>query len=66
MASKSEYLNVEDVAALFGRSRASIYVERHKGEGLGALGVQVGKRLFWRRADVDAWFEQKLAEQVSE
>ena len=54
-----DFLTIEEVAALFGRSRESLYTERHRGSGLGALGVPVGKRLYWRRADIDAWFDSQ-------
>jgi predicted DNA-binding transcriptional regulator AlpA len=55
----SDFLTIEEVAALFGRSRESLYTERHRGSGLGALGVSVGKRLYWRRADIDDWFDRQ-------
>jgi predicted DNA-binding transcriptional regulator AlpA len=55
----SDFLTIEEVAALFGRSRESLYTERHRGSGLGALGRPVGKRLYWRRGDIDAWFDRQ-------
>lgn len=60
-----EYLNIEELAQLFNRSPAAIYTERCRGEGLGVLGVRVGKRLFWRPADIDAYFEQRQREQLA-
>lgn len=62
LAGKSDFLTVEEVIALFpGRSRSSIYVERTRGEGIGTLAVKVGRRLYWRRSDIDAWFDAQLA-----
>ena len=55
----SDFLTIEEVAALFGRSRESLYTERHRGSGVGTLGVQVGRRLYWRRADIDTWFDRR-------
>ena len=54
-----DFLTIEEVAALFGRSRESLYTERHRRSGVGSLGVSVGKRLYWRRADIDAWFDEQ-------
>ena len=55
----SDFLTIEEVAALFGRSRESLYTERHRGSGLGALGVPVGKRLYWKRSQIDDWFDSQ-------
>ena len=55
----SDFLTIEEVADLFGRSRESLYTERHRRSGVGSLGVSVGKRLYWRRADIDAWFDEQ-------
>ena len=65
MSSPSDYLTIEDVAALFGRTRGSIYTERHKGLGLGSMATKVGARLYWRRSAVDEWFDQQLQHEAS-
>ena len=67
MASQSDsYLTVEDLVALFpGRTRGAIYAERHLGLGLGAMATQVGKRLYWRRADVEEWFDEQMSNEAS-
>lgn len=60
----TEFLDIEALCSLFpDRTRGAFYTERSRGIGIGALGVQIGKRLYWRRSDVDAWFESKLDEQ---
>jgi hypothetical protein len=56
---KGEFLNAEAVAALFDRTVSSLYTERYRGEGLGTLGVKVGRRLYWRRSDIDRWFTEQ-------
>jgi len=67
MASQSAYLTIEQVVDLFpGRTRGAIYAERHLGLGLGAMATQVGKRLYWKRSDVDEWFDQKQAHDEAE
>lgn len=53
-----EYLGIEDTASLFPHLTVSaLYSQRHRGEAPGALAVKVGKRLVWRRSDLDAWWE---------
>lgn len=65
MALQDEYLVLEQILPIGDRTPSAIYSERHRGVGLGALAVKVGKRLVWRRSDVERWFEeqrQKAAE----
>jgi len=65
MALQDEYLVLEQILAIGDRTPSAIYSERYRGVGLGALAVKVGKRLVWRRSDVERWFEeqrQKAAE----
>ena len=56
MSQDPPYLTIEDVASLFGRNVAALYAERHRREGVGSLGVAVGKRIYWRRSDIEDWF----------
>lgn len=56
-----EFLPIEELAALFDRSPSSIYAERHRGDGLGSLGVRVGRRLYWRRSDIDRYFDERVS-----
>lgn len=56
-----ELLKVEEVATLTRRTAQALYNERHRGEGIGALGVKVGKRILWRRRDIDAWIDEQVA-----
>lgn len=56
----AELLTVHEVAAATRRSPGAIYVERHRGNGIGALGVVVGRKLMWRRSDIDRWFDDQL------
>jgi hypothetical protein len=59
---RSEYLDVGGVVALLpGTTRTALYVQRHRGQNPGALAVKVGKRLVWRRADIERWWEAEQA-----
>jgi hypothetical protein len=59
-----DFLTVEEVATLTRRKPAAIYTERHRGEGIGTLGVKIGQRILFRRSDLDAFFDQARAEQL--
>lgn len=63
MAELTDLLTIEEVSALTRRKPTALYTERHRGIGIGALGVAVGRRILWRRADIDAWFSAQLEAQ---
>lgn len=61
-----EFLDIAQVAVLLGTSPSALYAQRHRGEAPGALAVKVGRKLTWRRSDLDAWFDsQKVAAHAS-
>lgn len=60
-----EYLDIAQVAAIGNRTIGAIYTERHRGVGLGALGVRVGHRLVWRKSDIDNWFEEQQKQKAA-
>ncbi len=54
----SEFLGIEETARLFPHlTPSALYSQRHRGEAPGCLAVKVGKRLVWRRSDLDEWWE---------
>lgn len=55
-----EFLTVEELAALLRTTPSAIYVQRHRGQAPASLGVLVGRKLIWRRRDVDAWWDSQL------
>lgn len=57
---ESEYLDIDQLVVLVGRTPSAVYSERYRGQGLGSLGVRVGRRLVWRRSDIEAWFDEQL------
>lgn len=61
MDAKPEFLTVEALAELLQTTPNALYVQRHRGEAPGALSVKAGKRLLWRRQDIEHWFDAQLA-----
>jgi excisionase family DNA binding protein len=57
-----EMLTVEEAADFFRTTRGGLYAQRHRGEYPGALGVRVGRRILFRRIDIDAWYETRRQE----
>lgn len=60
MAQETEYLLVDEVAALARIPKATLYQYRYQGRGPRAY--RVGRRLLYRRADVVAWIEGEPTE----
>lgn len=54
-------LTIEEVAELTRRTTGAIYSERHRREGVGALGVKVGRKLVWRQDEVERWLSEHFA-----
>lgn len=59
-----EFLGVQELADLFNLTPAAVYTQRHRGEAPGALGVKVGRRLVWRRSDLDTWWDEQREAQA--
>ena len=58
-----DYLTIEDLAERLGTSTHALYTQRHRDQPPGALGVKLGRRIFWRWSDIDAYFTKELAKQ---
>ena len=52
-----EHLDIAEVSILLKTSPSALYTQRHRGEPPGSLAVRVGKKLLWRRSDLDSWWE---------
>lgn len=50
---------VEDVIAYLGIPRQTIYDQRHRGVGIGALGIKVGRHLRFRWSDIDHYLDEQ-------
>ncbi len=56
-----DLLTVEELARLLRVGPSAIHSQRHRGEMPGSLGVKLGKRVFYRRSDIDAFIDQQIA-----
>ncbi len=52
-----DLLTVEDLGSLLRLTRDAIYSQRVRGQMPGSLGVHLGKRLFFRRSDIEAYLD---------
>lgn len=55
-------LTVKEVADYLRVTPSALYVQRHRGEEPGALGIRVGKRILYRPADIDRFLNERQAE----
>ena len=62
----SDLLTVEQLAELLRTSPSAIHSQRHRGQAPGRFGVKLGRRVFWRRSDLDAHFSAELAKQTDD
>ena len=57
----TDLLTVEELARMLRVSPSAIHSQRYRGEKPGALGFALGRRIFYRRADLDAFIDQQIA-----
>ena len=53
---RPDYLTVREVADLYRVSVSALYTQRYRSEPPGVLGVKVGRRLLWKRSELDVWW----------
>ena len=58
-----DLLTVEQLAELLQTSPSAIHSQRHRGQAPGRFGVKLGRRIFFRRQDLDEYFAAELAKQ---
>ena len=56
-----DLLTVEELARLLRVSPSAIHSQRHRGEKPGALGFALGRRIFYRRSDLDNFIDELIA-----
>ena len=56
-----ELLTVQETAEYLRLSPSALYAQRHRGDTPGALSVRVGRKILWRRDDIDRWFDEQRA-----
>ena len=52
-------LTVEDVARIVGLPVSTIYQQRHRRVGVGALGFRTGKHLRWNSRSLEQWIDEQ-------
>ena len=60
-----DLLTVEQLAQMLHVQPSAIHSQRYRGEMPGSLGVKLGKRVFYRRSDLDAFIDQQIAREAS-
>lgn len=56
-----ELLDLQRFSAEFGFPEATLYGWRHR--GIGPRSVRLGRRVYYRRADVERWIEEEAVRQ---
>jgi excisionase family DNA binding protein len=59
-----ELLTTEELAAMLRTSASGILTMRHRGELPAALGFRRGRRVLYRRSDVEKWVEDEVEKQA--
>jgi hypothetical protein len=60
----ADLLTAEQLAELLHTSPSAIHSQRHRGQAPGRFGVKLGRRIFFRRQDLDKYFTAELAKQT--
>lgn len=56
-------LTTAEAAEYLRLSPGALYTQRHRGEKPGAFGARVGKKLLFRRADLDRFIDDQVVAQ---
>ena len=56
-----DLLTVEELARMLRVSPSAIHSQRYRNEKPGALGFALGRRIFYRRSDLDAFIDHQIA-----
>ena len=59
MSDRKPLATLDQVAAFTGLTAATLYDQRHRGVGIGAQGIRIGRHLRWRWADIDTWLDSQ-------
>ncbi len=52
-----QLLEIGQVSKLVGLPESTLYQQRHRRVGIGALAIRVGRHLRWRPSDIEAWLD---------
>lgn len=59
-------LDIQEVSTLVGLPIATLYQQRHKRVGVGALAIRLGRHLRWRPEDIETWLDKASAKALEE
>lgn len=55
-------LTVRETAEYLRLTPGALYMQRHRGEKPGALGIRVGRKILFRPTDIDRFLDERLEE----
>lgn len=58
-----QLLTVDEVATILRVKPGAIYMQRHRGEAPGSLGIRIGRRILFRPGDLDQFLTSESAVQ---
>ena len=58
-----ELLTIDEAAEYLRLTKSALYTQRHRSEFPGALGVKVGRRIVYRRSDLEGYIDEQVADQ---
>jgi hypothetical protein len=53
-------LTLQEAADYLRLTSGALYSQRYRGDKPGALGIRVGKKILYRRADIDRFLDERL------
>lgn len=60
-----ELLTIAEAAQYLRLTPSALYSQRHRREAPGALGVKVGRKIVYRRTDLEAFLDSRIEEQLA-
>ncbi len=66
MSELKPLLTVEEVSRIVGLPVSTIYQQRHRRVGVGALGWRAGKHLRWSPQSIERWIDEQSAKAQEE
>lgn len=62
LAEAPRLFSIAQLAEMLNMSVSGIHVQRHRGQLPGALGFMIGRKVYYRQTEVEAFLDQKSAE----
>lgn len=58
-------LTLKETAEYLRLTPGALYMQRHRGENPGALGIRVGRKIVYRSSDIDRFLNERYIERAS-